>query len=1007
MIRALIFTLFLLAATVAAQYRFDNWTADDGLPQNSIYDIKQTPDGYLWMATVDGLVRFDGMRFTVFNKSNTPEIVNNRFINLFVDSSGDLWAATEESGVVRLHNGRFSSFGAAEGVTRENSFLYGDSDGNALLFGDDDRTIHFSDGQFSSFDWAATYPQTANIVHSKNTIIACKPIAEFMECRVDGRQLRFSIADNLNDNRLLAAAQDTKGIIWLVTFKGKLIRVENGKIVRSYDAADGLPKYPTQFLLGAKLRLISRDEQGSLWLTDLETIRNELIFRKSADSSPKTGGIITSNQDGAENLFTAYQDGEDNFWFGTLRNGLFRARKKVVTTISTAEGLTDNNVYPVYEDGDGTVWVGTTKGLFTLTNGRFALIESTENFYVNAIGKTPDGRILVSDHGVVYVREANRFVRFMPGQLPTQTEIYLIYSDRENALWIGGNFGLTRLKDGVMTTFTTANGLAGDDTKVIIEANGGGLWIGTYGGLSRYRNGQMTSWTESDGLPGRTIRALYEDADGTLWIGTYDGGLARFKDGKFTHYDSSIGLYNDGAFQILEDDKRNFWISSNRGIYRVNKDELNEYADGTRKTITSVAYGKSDGMLNIECNGGRFPGGVKTRDGRLLFPTQDGIAMIDPKEIKINKQPPPVVIESVKVDNKLLADLDFGNAAEPVNGNEKSKIQIEPSQQNFEIQYTALSFINSENVRFKYRLEGLDEDWVDAGNRRTAYYSHAAPGTYRFQVIAANSDGVWNMEGKRLQIMVLPPFYRTWWFAVLAAAAVAVFLFLIYRRRINQLERGKRAQEELSRRLIESQENERKRIAGELHDGLSQNLVIIKNRALISLSERENVEHAFDQMEEIAEAAGESLAEVREIAGNLRPFQIDRLGLTKAIEALVRKANSSNLKVVTKPDNIDKILPPEMEINLYRILQESLNNIIKHSGASDAAIEIKKSEKIINVEIRDNGTGFNQYAVDERKSGGFGLTGMNERARILGSILEIISTKENGTIIRLKINCKV
>jgi ligand-binding sensor domain-containing protein len=355
------------------------------------------------------------------------------------------------------------------------------------------------------------------------------------------------------------------------------------------------------------------------------------------------------------------------------------------------------NVYPIYEDADGALLVGTTRGLFRFHNGRFAPVKSAENFYVQAIGKDPAGRIVVSDYSNLYVREENRFVPFLKGQIPVldvSDTVYAIHTDRENQLWIGGK-GLTRFSDGAATTFTTADGLAGNDVKVIIEARGGGLWIGTYGGLSLFKDGNFTSWTEQDGLPSRTIRALYQDADGALWIGSYDGGLARFMDRKFTRYNISVGLYNDGAFQILEDDSRNFWVSSNHGIYRVNKDQLNEFAEGKRKTISSTVYGKSDGMLNVECNGGRSPGGVKTRDGRLWFPTQDGVAMIDPREVKVNPQPPPVVIESVKIDNTVLG---FDE--------EKSKIQIEASQQNFEITYTALSFINSENLRFKYKLEG-------------------------------------------------------------------------------------------------------------------------------------------------------------------------------------------------------------------------------------------------------------------------------------------------------------
>lgn len=212
---------------------------------------------------------------------------------------------------------------------------------------------------------------------------------------------------------------------------------------------------------------------------------------------------------------------------------------------------------------------------------------------------------------------------------------------------------MRRFKDGVLESFTTADGLAGNDVKTIIEARAGGLWIGTYGGLTRIENRKFTSWRETEGLPSRTVRSLYEDADGTLWIGSYDGSLGRFKDGKFTRYNTKTGLPNDGAFQILEDDSRHFWVSSNRGIYRVSRDELNDFDDGKISRVNSIAYGKSDGMLNAECNGGRSPAGIRAGDGRLWFPTQDGVAVVDPQEIKSNSQPPPVVIESVKIDNIL------------------------------------------------------------------------------------------------------------------------------------------------------------------------------------------------------------------------------------------------------------------------------------------------------------------------------------------------------------------
>ncbi len=238
--------------------------------------------------------------------------------------------------------------------------------------------------------------------------------------------------------------------------------------------------------------------------------------------------------------------------------------------------------------------------------------------------------------------------------------------------------------------------------------------------------------------------ALYQDREGVLWIGTYDGGLARLEDGRLTRYTIKEGLFNNGVFQILEDARGNFWMSSNRGIYRVRKQELNEVAARKRSAITSVAYGKSDGMLNAECNGGAWPAGIKARDGKLWFPTQDGVAVIDPETISANPQPPPVVIESFLLDRAAVA---FDRP-----------VRISPGQESLEIAYTALSFINSEQLKFKYRLAGLDRDWIEADTRRTAYYSHVPPGDYVFQVIAANSDGVWNTEGQSLRIVVVPPF---------------------------------------------------------------------------------------------------------------------------------------------------------------------------------------------------------------------------------------------------------
>lgn len=998
-----------------AQYRIDRWTADDGLPQNSVYGITQTRDGYLWLATVDGLARFDGVQFTIFSKSNSPGIVNNRFVSLFEDNRGDLWAGTEESGIVRFSGGRFEYFGPEAGAPRSVSWIESDANRDGTIFHGPNETIRFRNGKFSPFDDGSDF-SPAGSPRSSNIKIVCRFNIghKFSECFVNGQWLSFSyrngssqekfvsVAQETNPDgssqvRFVSAAQEANGTVWLITADGRLARAANGRVTRIYDERDGLPKYPLYLMIGARLGLVAKDVNDALWLVDLPLMQKELLLKKFAGPFPL---------DKLEFLST-YADGEGNLWFGTKRDGLFRARKQVITAYSEADGITDKTVYPIYQDRAGTIWLGSV-GLSKYENGTFTSIESTRNFSVSAIGEDALGRILISNFGALYVRENNKFVPFERGKIPTFGFVYAIHADLEDALWIGGDNGLRRFKDGVLTSFSIADGLAGNDVKTIIEARAGGLWIGTYGGLTRFENGRLTSWREEDGLPSRTVRALYEEADGTLWIGSYDGGLARFKDGIFTRYNMKTGLPNDGAFQILEDDNRNFWISSNRGIYRVNKDELNDFADGKISSVNSISYDKSDGMLNPECNGGRSPAGIRAHDGRLWFPTQDGVAVIDPRDIRVNSQPPPVVIESVRIDN---ADFDINHAdvgaekADAEISKPRSRIQIEPTQQNFEIAYTALSFVNSENLRFKYKLEGLDDDWIDAGTRRQAHFSHVPPGEYTFRAIAANSDNVWNEKGATLTIVVLPPFYRTWWFFTLAVLAIGSIAYLLFRQRVRQINLKHAAELAFSRRLIDSQEQERKRFAAEMHDGLGQSLVIIKNRASLSLKQADQREAMLNHLENISETASHAIHEAKEIAFNLRPHLLDRLGLTKTIESMLDKVFSAGeIEFDVYIDNIDGVLEKNSEILLYRIVQECANNIVKHSQAGKAVLSIEHDDHNLFVKISDNGRGFNTASngIDVSKRS-FGLIGIAERTRLLGGKLNIESRPGEGTTVAIAI----
>ncbi len=480
---------------------------------------------------------------------------------------------------------------------------------------------------------------------------------------------------------------------------------------------------------------------------------------------------------------------------------------------------------------------------------------------------------------------------------------------------------------------------------------------------------QVASWTTDDGLPQNTVHSILQTRDGYLWLATLDG-LVRFDGVRFHIFNkqNTTGIESNRFTQLVTDATGDLWIGLENG-------SITRYHDGRFQTYTFA--------------------GIKARDGQFWFPTQGGVAVIDPRNIPFNAHPPPVVIETIKIDNEVLAN------EKPTIHNSPSAIEMVPGKNNLEIAYTGLSFVKPEFVKFRYKLEGLDADWVEAGERRTAYYSYLPPGEYVFTVIAANADGVWSTEGARVGVKVLPPFYRTWWFLISSFAFVVGAALLFYRRRVAQLEKEKAAQQTYSQQLIESQESERRRIAVELHDGLGQSLVVIKNRALISLNTPENHERLRSQMEEISEAASAAITEVRGIARNLHPYQIEYLGLTTALRTMVESiADASNIEFTTEIDTLDGELPKEAEINLYRIVQEALNNVVKHSAATRASVSLKKNGRVLTLFIEDNGKGFVLDAENGRR--GLGLVGIGERAKMLNAQHEVRSTQGGGTKIYLQ-----
>jgi signal transduction histidine kinase/ligand-binding sensor domain-containing protein len=985
--------LLLVAGSACADYRFDVWTAGSGLPQNSVRAILQSSDGYLWVATQDGLARFDGVRFTVFNKGNTPGIPANRVMALHEDRESNLWIGLDDGNLVRFHGNVFTPLDMRDGLPNGSIQSIGGLDDGGIWIAANNGLFYRKSGRFQP------YPVASAELSNRDRIVGCRPdliwtTNQFgVQIFSGGTLTTLSRTNGLPTLRINHIDKDQHGNWWLATEDTGLLKVREGKVVKSFAQSDGLPSNCVRIRSGSISPAIAyEDREGNLWVNGvgpwLSRLKDGVFTAYSATDA------LTQQTQLAPGLLASFinalfEDREGNLWIGTEGNGLIRARKQVVEALSTKQGLHAANIYPMFEDRSGAVWLGTwDRGLARVKDGvvtNFAL--PLLHGDVTAVFQDRSGRLWVGTMGgVVIFRQDMISLAGVPAAL-TNLPVRAIFEDHNGVFWFGGESGLFSYQNGELSSFTERDGVAKGYVTAIIEDRHGSLWFGGRGGLTRLANGRFTTWTEQDGLPSNRVPALYEDGEGVLWLGTSDGGLARFKDGKFTRFTTREGMFDDGVFQILEDPSGNFWMGSNRGIHRVSKRELNEFADGLRSSVTSVAYSRSDGMLNPECNGGCWPTGVKTHDGRLWFPTQDGVAIINPERVLDNTSPPPVAIEAFLLDGQ------------PLSLN--SPVRVPPGKGNIEIRYTGLSFVNSERLRFKYRLAD-DDEWIDAGMRRTAYFFRLAPRTYNLTVLAANCDGVWNETGASLAFVVLPAWYQTWWFRLGGVVGIAGMAGLVYRRRVARLERARAAEKEFSRRLMESQEQERERLAAELHDSVGQNLLVIKNRALMALEHSAEPGRMSEQIREVSSMASQALREVRGMAQDLRPFQLDEMGLTRAIVAMTRRlADSSRIQFHTDIADLSGELPKHSEIHFYRIVQELLTNILKHSQATEANLTIRRAGPVLRALIQDNGCGFDSG--EARSHEGFGLRGIRERVRTIGGSLQFETGAGEGTTVVIEV----
>jgi signal transduction histidine kinase/ligand-binding sensor domain-containing protein len=1000
----LVFLVFAcsVVSLFAKDHSFKTWNTESGLPQNSIQAIAQTRDGYIWIATRDGLARFDGIRFKIFQNANTPELPGNRLWHLFVDYAGRLWIFGESGDRLGLYeNGSFRSFtkgvefdfeGVPEYWSEERStvftsggtdFVYGDgafmrrpaSRGPRKIGVDPGGTIWIDDG-------AALYSIRGRTVETHPSDSA-NPLSLGQTVPVNPYVLYPDLVPNLGRNvsRGHVRLGSAYWFCHLIDGQRFLVRFNDGKLdVSPVKTAPDIVQ-------------IASDGSGKLWIADINT--GLILLRPSALAEPNLEGlqverIGTANGLASDAVTAIFVDRDNNLWFGGPKGLQLLKADPVIKVISKKDGLPSDNIYAVIEDMDGSIVFGAWN--HWLVRYRNGTVETHDLTFVTALDFDRQGRLLVGNNTEVRIRDGSQFnIPELEGferdasGVNEVGEISFVSEDRSGTLWIGGSQGLVTHANGIVKRFKTSDGLPSENAVAFLETRSGQIFIGTTSGLARFDGERFSALTQAGGLPGVFVRTLYEDGEGTIWIGTYDKGLYRFKNGEFKNVSSEHGLFSNGVFCILEDDEGWFWMNSNQGIYRVPKSELNDLADGRLSTVTSSSYGPEDGLLNVEGNGGKQPAGLRSSDGRLWFPTAGGLAVIDPKRVHRDERRPDVLLEEVKIDQKY---------ALPQNG----KLELLPDQRALEINYTGISFSAPDRLQFKYRLEVLEDAWTEAGTRRTAYFSHLPYGEYTFRVIAANRDGVWNNEGAALSIVINRPFYRTNWFYVLAVFLVAGIAGLIYYSRMSQLQKIASAREAYARELIEAQERERSRIAMELHDSLGQSLVVIRNRALLGISKGKDDGAMLEQLQEISDASATALQETREIAHTLHPYQIEALGLTTALHSLIDKyANSSEIEFKVDIDEQIIDVQHDMAIAIYRIAQEWLTNVAKHSSADKISVALHSEGTKLALGITDNGVGFDPQTVKK----GLGLKGIEERARMIGGDLDIESNPGSGSSLKL------
>ncbi|HLP78838.1 MAG TPA: two-component regulator propeller domain-containing protein, partial [Candidatus Paceibacterota bacterium] len=875
------------------------WQVEEGLPQNKVTAVLQTQEGYLWVGTYNGLARFDGVRFTVFNDSNTPELRSSRITSLYESADGTLWIGTESGDLSQYRDGRFTAVPIRAGWSRGNIYsIASDRAGDVWLFNTVGELARVRDGK-TLLPESGNVPTVVSLVRGADGTIWCD--REGVVSELKNGELTMQVSTNVYVQGICAARD---GGLWVAS-SSRIRKWKDGQWVVDVGPAPWDYRIITTLMETSSGMLIGGSSDAGLWIVHPQQANVPAVHFDRTSGLPSDWVISLS------------EDREKNLWCGTGA-GLALIRSNYLETISPPDKWQSRPVLSVLPMPDGTLWAGTEgAGLYRLQNGawtNFDAANGLRNHYVWSLAADGAGKIWAGTWGGGLFMEKDSGFDYAPGlenfRLPAAALLFL-----KDGMWIGTTAGAVRWQDGRQERFAEIG-----DVRAIAQDKSGVMWFGTAGGgLVSRENGRLRRFKKADGLSSDFIECLHFSDDGALWIGTFGGGLNRLKNGKFSVISDKQGLPNGVIGHIESDGLGFFWMSSYGGILRAGEKDLNRCADGELAEVPFLTYGINDGLPTLECAEGLQAGGCKTADGRLWFPTAKGLVAVDPAGASVNPLPPPVRIEEMRVDDKQFAEGTF-----------TTLLKVPPGKLRIEFEYTGLSFIAPEKVRFKCRLKNFDNEWVNAGTKRVAIYTYIPPGRYSFQVTACNNDGVWNETGAELAFEVLPHFWQTTWFHVLGGLATVMAVsggvwFDTRRRMRRRLERAERQRDI---------ERERTRIAQDIHDDLGAQLTRITMMSESARGEVSQVERTSFRLEKIYETARELTRSMDEIVWAVNP----RHDTLESLATYLEKFAQDWLVTMGIRCRLDLPLQfPEWHLssevrhNVFLAFKEALHNSMKHS----------------------------------------------------------------------------